>query len=155
MSETTRNGKPLKLKRDEAAGGLVAQLADGRLQVVLIAVARGRRQLWALPKGHFKKKESARQTALREVREETGLEVEILRPLGVIDYWFVEDGVRYHKFVEYFVMRAVGGHLDHHDDEVTEARWFDWSDAVASMSYDNERALVESARDAVLSALAQ
>lgn len=153
MTPRSTDTKPLKIKRDEAAGGLVARVVDGELEVVLIAVARTRTALWALPKGHFKKKETAEQTALREVREETGLAVEILRPLGVIDYWFVEDGVRYHKFVEYFVMREAGGHLDHHDDEVLESRWFRWDDAVATMSYANERELVAANRDVVREAL--
>ena len=90
---------------------------------------------------------------MREVREETGLRTRIVATLGTIDYWFVEKGVRYHKFVEYFVMTAVGGSLDDHDDEVEEARWLAWDDAIERMSYPNERALVEARKGAVLSAL--
>ena len=141
-------------KRDAAAGGLVAELVDAvDLRVVLIRSRRKKAHVWSLPKGHFKAQETADQTALREVREETGLRTRIVAPLGTIDYWFVEKGVRYHKFVEYFVMVAEGGSLDDHDDEVEEACWLSWDAAIERMSYPNERALVESSRAAVVDAL--
>lgn len=141
-------------KRDAAAGGLVAELdASGDVRVVLIRSRRRKSDVWSLPKGHFKARETADQTALREVREETGLRTRIVATLGTIDYWFVEKGVRYHKFVEYFVMTAVSGSLDDHDDEVEEACWLAWDEAIERMSYPNERALVEARRGAVLSAL--
>lgn len=152
MTSEANTAQPFKL--DEAAGGLVAELdASGDLRIVLIRSRRKKSHVWSLPKGHFKKGETAEQTALREVREETGLVTRIVAQLGVIDYWFVEKGVRYHKFVEYFVMTAEGGSLEDHDDEVEEARWLSWDAAVAKMSYPNERALVEASRDAVLAAI--
>lgn len=144
----------LPFKKDTAAGGLVASVDDdGILRIVLIRSRRRKAHVWSLPKGHFKSGETSEQTALREVAEETGLRARILAPLGKIDYWFVEKGVRYHKFVDYYVMLAEGGSLDDHDDEVEEARWLTWDRAIDRMSYPNERALVESRRDAVLEAL--
>jgi 8-oxo-dGTP pyrophosphatase MutT (NUDIX family) len=131
--------KDIPTKSDEAAGGLVVRRDADAVSVVLIAVARESSLRWSLPKGHYKKRETPEQAALREVREETGLEVEIVAPLVTIDYWFVEKRVRYHKFVRYFLMRATGGRLEDHDDEVVEARWFDWDEAVRRMTYANER----------------
>lgn len=139
----------LPTKRDEAAGGVVARRDGDGLEVVLIASRRESGIRWALPKGHFKKRETVEQTAAREAREETGLEVEIVAPLATIDYWFVEKRVRYHKFVHYFVMRAVGGSLEDHDDEVDEARWFAFDEALLRMAYENERALLEAHRDLI------
>lgn len=152
MKLVDETGTPYK--RDAAAGGLVAELDDaGVLRVVLIRSRRRKTHVWSLPKGHFDSGESSEQTAIREVTEETGLRPRIVSPLGTIDYWFVEKGVRYHKFVEYFVMTTEGGSLDDHDDEVEEARWFEWDRALEKMSYPNERALVASRRDAVLEAM--
>jgi 8-oxo-dGTP pyrophosphatase MutT (NUDIX family) len=147
MTHADRDG--LVTKRDDAAGGLVVSRGNGRLRVVLIAVDRDASRRWSLPKGHFKKRESSEQTAVREVREETGLEVEIVAPLTTIDYWFVERKVRYHKFVHYFVMRAVGGRFDDHDDEVHDVRWFDWDDALRTMAYPNERSVLEEHRERI------
>lgn len=152
MKYFDEHGQPYR--KDAAAGGLVANIdGSGILRVVLIRSRRRRATVWALPKGHFENGETAEQTAIREVNEETGLDARILAPLGTIDYWFVEKGRRYHKFVDYFVMRAVGGSLEDHDDEVEEARWMSWERAIGRMSYPNERALVEARRDAVLAAL--
>ena len=141
--------KQLPTKLDEAAGGVVARIDGDDLMVVLIAARRDSGIRWALPKGHFKKRETVEQAATREAREETGLEVELVAPLATIDYWFVEKRVRYHKFVHYFVMRAVGGSLDDHDDEVVEARWFAFDDALLRMDYENERALLEAHRELI------
>jgi 8-oxo-dGTP pyrophosphatase MutT (NUDIX family) len=147
MSARKYGEMPTKL--DEAAGGIVAVRHANGLRVVLIAVARGAAPRWSLPKGHFKKAETAERAALREVREETGLHVELVAPLATIDYWFVEKRVRYHKFVHYFLMRPIGGSLEDHDDEVVEARWFSWNDALTHLTYANERDLLVTERDRI------
>ena len=135
--------REMATKQDEAAGGLVVSRDEDGLRVVLIGVERGGLVRWSLPKGHFKKRESADQAAVREVCEETGLRVQIIEPLATIDYWFVEHRVRYHKFVHYFLMRAVGGSFDDHDDEVVDVRWFPWDEALQAMAYPNERGVLE------------
>jgi ADP-ribose pyrophosphatase YjhB (NUDIX family) len=144
-----RRHDEMPTKLDEAAGGVVAARMGDRIHVVLISVARGIVPRWSLPKGHFQKKETREGAALREVREETGLEVELIAPLATINYWFVEKRVRYHKYVHYFLMRSVGGDLADHDDEVVEARWFAWDEAVAQLTYDNERGLLVTERDRI------
>jgi 8-oxo-dGTP pyrophosphatase MutT (NUDIX family) len=133
----------MQIKRDEAAGGVVARLDADGLAVVLIASERYGTLRWSLPKGHFKKSESTEQAALREVTEETGLTTEIVATLETIDYWFVEKHVRYHKFVHYFLMRPVGGRFEDHDDEVVDVRWYPIADALRHMAYPNERAMLE------------
>jgi 8-oxo-dGTP pyrophosphatase MutT (NUDIX family) len=144
--------RPTKI--DEAAGGVVVRLNGGAPGLVLIRTEREGVSRWSLPKGHYKKRESTEQAALREVREETGLVVEIVAPLGTLDYWFTEGRFKYHKFVHFYVMRATGGSLDAHDHEVAEARWFTWDEGLAVMAYETERALVESARAWVVALLA-
>jgi len=100
---------------------------------------------WTLPKGAQEPGETVADTAMREVREETGLEVELIGPLDTIDYWFVwaPEQTRYHKFVHYFLMRAVGGDFARHDAEMEEADWFTLEQARRRMAFANERKLLD------------
>lgn len=107
---------------------------------------RGRDSVtWTLPKGTPDPGESVEQTALREVAEETGLEVRIVEPLPSIEYAFVQDGTRIHKTVHYFLMEPVGGDLSRHDAEFERVRWVPFDEAAAILSFPTERDLVASA----------
>ena len=101
--------------------------------------------LWALPKGTPDSGETTEETALRETREETGLEVEIEAQLGSIRYFFVRGTTRFHKTVHFFLMRPVGGSMDAHDAEFDEVRWMDVPEALAIMTHATERSVVEEA----------
>jgi 8-oxo-dGTP pyrophosphatase MutT (NUDIX family) len=136
----------VRTARAVSAGGVV--LADTRpdAPVALVAhrSARGALQ-WTLPKGAQEPGETVTETALREVREETGLQVELIGPLDTIDYWFVwaPEQTRYHKFVHYFLMHAVGGDFARHDSEMEEADWFTLERARRQMAFANERKLLD------------
>jgi 8-oxo-dGTP pyrophosphatase MutT (NUDIX family) len=129
-----------------SAGGVVlAELRpDAPVALVAHRSVRGTLQ-WTLPKGVQEDGETVEQTALREVREETGLEPELVGRLDTIDYWFVwtPERTRYHKFVHYFLMRAVGGDFAEHDHEMEEAAWFEPAEARRQMSFANERRLLD------------
>lgn len=136
----------MRTARAVSAGGMVLSEPAPDAQVALVGRRSARGELqWTLPKGTQEAGESIAETALREVREETGLEVELLTELDTIDYWFVwtPEQTRYHKFVHYFLMRAVGGDLALHDREMEEARWFPMEEAPAAMAFANERKLLE------------
>jgi len=100
---------------------------------------------WTLPKGTPNEGETVEQTALREVAEETGLQVRISAPLDSIEYWFVLSGTRIHKTVHYFLMEPTGGDLADHDHEFEEVRWVRFDDAPTLLTFDTERALVAKA----------
>ena len=95
---------------------------------------------WSLAKGTPDPGETLEETALREVREETGLEVEMDSPLGAIDYWFVgqEPGVRFHKTVHYYLMNPIGGGIELHDPEFDVVKWFTSEEALEILAYANE-----------------
>jgi len=118
--------------------------ADARVALVARRSARGALQ-WTLPKGQQEPGETVAETALREAREETGLQVELLNPLDTIDYWFVwaPEQTRYHKFVHYFLMRAVGGDFALHDAEMEDAGWFTPQEARRVMAFANECRLLD------------
>ena len=136
----------MRTARAVSAGGVVlAELRpDAPVALVAHRSVRGTLQ-WTLPKGAQEQDETVEQTALREVREETGLEAELVGPLDTIDYWFVwaPERTRYHKFVHYFLMRAVGGDFSAHDHEMEDAAWFDLAEARGRMSFANERRLLD------------
>jgi 8-oxo-dGTP pyrophosphatase MutT (NUDIX family) len=133
----------LRTARATSAGGVVHRDLDGRLQVLL--VHRRSPRLWALPKGTPDSGETIEETALRETREETGIEVEIERQLRSIRYFFVRGSTRFHKTVHFFLMRPIGGSTDEHDSEFDEVRWTDLEEALAILNHATERSVVEEA----------
>ena len=101
---------------------------------------------WTLPKGTPSPGETTEQTALREVAEETGLEVRILAPLPSIEYTFTQDATRIRKVVHYFLMEPTGGDLSRHDHEFEAVRWVPFSEAAGLLSFQTERDLVATAQ---------
>lgn len=127
-----------------SAGGVVCRQGPGGLEVVICG--RDSDGVWGLPKGTPDPGESLEEAAVREVSEETGLEVEIRQKVGVIEYWFVRDGVRYHKWVHYYLMRATGGSTENHDFEYDRVEWMPVEVAIRTLTFRNEAEMVEKAR---------
>jgi 8-oxo-dGTP pyrophosphatase MutT (NUDIX family) len=137
-----------------SAGGIVVRTSGGRSQLVVGSRRRERDgRTWTLPKGTPKRGESTEETALREVAEETGLEVRITGPLDSIQYVFVQSGTRIHKTVHYFLMEPTGGDLAGHDHEFEEVRWIDFDEAPRVLSFETERNLVAHAADVLVGAV--
>ena len=136
----------LPIQRAVSAGGVVWRQAPGEAVEVVVCGRRSDR-VWGLPKGTPDAGEAIEETALREVREETGLDVQLGERLGTIEYWFTSNGVRYHKQVHHWLMKPVGGDVANHDHEFDDVRWLKVTDAVALLTYDGEKQLVvEAAR---------
>lgn len=138
----------MRTVRDVSAGGVVLRRSDGRLEVALVGKVTPLR--WGLPKGGPQRNESLEQAAVREVEEETGLQVRLIRPLGEIDYWFRLGGVRHYKTVHFYLMEAIGGDMSLHDHEYDEVEWFPLEEARRRMSYPSEVEMVDRAQDSLL-----
>ena len=132
----------------EMAAGLGAPGVGGCYEVALIRVLRARGgTAWALPKGWVEQGEEPEQTAVREVREETGLQTRVLRKVDEISYQFYSraDHDRISKTVHLFLLECLGGDTADHDTEVEEARWFPIEEAGQRLTYKNEREALEKA----------
>ncbi|MGQ0839497.1 NUDIX hydrolase [Actinokineospora sp.] len=141
-----RRTRKLTTVDETSAGGLVVDVQTDRVALIGRLDRRGR-LLWSLPKGHIEPGETAAQTAVREVAEETGIDSEVVRPLGTIDYWFIADGTkRIHKTVHHFLLVAHSYELSDADLEVTEVAWVALDELETRLAYADERRLVRKAR---------
>lgn len=123
-----------------SSGGIVYRRTKGITEVALIRV-RGR---WCLPKGHVEEGEAVQETALREVREETGLAGNAVGKIGDITYWYTNrtkegETIRIFKRVYFYLIRYLKGDLRHHDEEAEEASWMPIEEAIKKLYYPTER----------------
>lgn len=144
MSVAERPRSKLPVQRAVSAGGVVLRQGEKGAEVVICG--RDSDGVWGLPKGTPAPGESLEEAAVREVSEETGLQVRIVDKIGVIEYWFVREGVRYHKWVHYYLMEATGGSTQDHDFEYDRVEWVPVDAALKTLSFRNEVEMVEKAR---------
>lgn len=133
----------------KSAGGVIVD-DSGKVVLTSRRSFKGILQ-FGLPKGLIEEGEDPAQAALREVKEETGLEVEVIGTLPTIEYWYVqparedEPARRIHKFVNYFLMRSTGGDPMLHDSETEEVLILDPPRAIAQTSFASERTVISAA----------
>src|SRR5687768_744972 len=132
-----------KTRNEHSSGGAVISMRDGAPHVALIATRS--RTRWGLPKGAVTAGETSEAAALREVREETGLEARILKPLDTIEYTFRAGDALIFKRVDFYLMEYVAGELEPQLSEVDDVEWVELKAALRRASFDSERKLLESA----------
>lgn len=134
-----------------SSGGVAYRTSGERLEIALISV--GNEPRWQLPKGMVDPGETEEITAVREVREEAGIDTELLEPIDTIEYYFyARKGparVRIHKTVHFFLLRYCSGDPVQHDHEVNEARWVEIDEAVRLLTYESEKRVVLRAKEQV------
>jgi len=131
------------VKRELSAGGLVVRRFRGRPFLAVVKVKQG--TVMALPKGHPDGRESMSEAAVREVREETGLETEALQKIGDVRYWYTLDGERVLKVVSFYLCRYLSGRITDHDHEVDGVEWVPLEEAASRLSYGGERRMAAQA----------
>ena len=134
-----------------SAGGVAFRWQDSNLEIAIVCVRPKLR--WQLPKGIVDPGESPAMTAVREVKEEAGIETELIKLIETIEYWYrsVKNGrpVRFHKFVHFYLLEYTGGDVLNHDHEVEESRWVSFDDAVEMLAFEGEREVVVKAREMI------
>jgi 8-oxo-dGTP pyrophosphatase MutT (NUDIX family) len=136
----------MRTLRELSAGGVICRSHGGTFEIALIHV----RNRWGLPKGHVEPGETFDATAVREVREETGLEGRVIGKLGEIRYSYrakPEAGelIRINKRVHFYLLRYIRGDVANHDHEVDEARWFSIEEAIKNLKFASERKMARRA----------
>ena len=145
--KATQTAKTSTKRKVTSAGGVVFR-GCRRPRVLLIMPAKGKRRRWSLPKGRVEPGERYWQTARREVREETGVNVKVLDPLERVRYYFVahdDENVEVNKRVHYFLMRYEGGELRPQPEEVRRVRWVPVEEAERMLAFENERRVFRAA----------
>jgi 8-oxo-dGTP pyrophosphatase MutT (NUDIX family) len=136
------------VQREFSAGGVLVRTIRGRPMVAAIR-PQGKERVWALPKGRIDAGESPAETAVREVREETGVEGRLVEKLGDVRYVYTWQGERIFKVVSFFLLRAGRGRIGAIDEamrvEVAEARWLPLEEARQLLSYSGEREMAAKA----------
>ena len=140
----------MRTVREVSAGGVIYRWREGQAEVALIHT--GKR--WGLPKGHVEAGERVEETAVREVREETGLLGKLDRKLGQISYTYRGKSrtgrpIRVAKRVTFFLLEYMEGEVHSHDYEVEEARWFALDEALAKLSFATEQKMMRRAQRAI------
>ncbi len=138
--------KPATIKRQTSSGGVIFRQSGKGIDVALIAVKN--KTVWCLPKGAIDKNEDPQATAKREVKEETGLQGEIIDKIGKISYWYFvkSENVKYNKTVYFYLIKYKGGNTDEHDREVDESRWFPIDEAIDKLTYKGEKEIMQKAK---------
>jgi 8-oxo-dGTP diphosphatase len=141
-------GAKLPVREQVSAGGVVFRQNARATEVAIVGV--GGQNRWQLPKGLVETGEKPEIAAVREAREEAGVETEVVEQIETIEYWYAGldkgERVRFHKRVHFFLLRYLSGNTSDHDWEVNEARWVAIDDAVTQLTFDNERRVMDRAR---------
>ena len=139
---------------DRSAGGIAFRLMTPdialpvskesieKIRLALIATHGCTR--WQLPKGTCEQGETALQTALREVHEETGIRTDQEVFLKTVEYWYWDTYNRQipqlvQKQVDFFLLRMIGGELSDSSHEVDAVGWFTPAQAFERMTFETER----------------
>ncbi|HSF56974.1 MAG TPA: NUDIX hydrolase [Candidatus Binatia bacterium] len=136
----------MRAVREVSAGGVIYRKHRDNIEIALIHV----RHRWGLPKGHIEEGERSNEAAVREVREETGLEGHVRKRLGDIRYSYrhktaTGKPIRIYKRVYFYLLRYQKGDVRDHDHEVDEARWFPIQEALNLLRFPTERRMVQRA----------
>ena len=139
------------MKYEFSAGGIVYKKNGG--QTLILVSKHSQHHGWVFPKGLIGdniENEKKEDTAVREVKEETGIEAEIEKEVKPVSYWYVWDGTKKKKTVYYYIMRFTGGDINEHDDEMEEVEWIDYNSVSEKLTYPSDKKAWEEAKPLII-----
>ncbi len=131
----------MEVKWEFSAGGVVFKKEEDKVFILLIRV----KKRWSFPKGNIERNEKKEEAAVREVKEETGIEAEVIDYLGDIEYWYHLGGYKIHKFVYYYLMKYKSGEITPQKEEIDEARFVELKECYEILSYDKDKNILKKA----------
>jgi 8-oxo-dGTP diphosphatase len=143
-------GYNLSMKIQFSAGGVVFKKSEGKTEVLVSQ--HSQHHGWVFPKGligDHVEKEGKEETALREVKEETGVEGNILRALNPFTYWFMLEGEKVRKTVYYFLMEYSGGDITKHDQEMEAVEWLPKEKVEDKLTYKSDKIVWKEASEII------
>ncbi len=137
------------MKFEFSAGGIVFKKEQGKILILLCQ--HSQHHGWVFPKGFIGDKDefkgqSKEETALREVKEETGIIGKILKPLDPSTYWYEMDGIKRKKTVYFFLMEFVSGDIKNHDWEMENVEWLEIDSIKDKLTYSSDKKVWQSAK---------
>lgn len=140
-----RGKKPGKIKFEFSAGGAVFK---GNRQIEWLLIKPAKSDTWRLPKGNIEKGEKAEEAAIREVKEETGIDAQILEKIETIQYFYYFKKRRNLKKVTFFLMRYLKGEPSIESQfahEIERVVWMTTKEALKSLSFKTEKDIISKA----------
>ena len=134
----------MPFKFEESAGGIIFDKKDG--DVFIIVTQHSQHHGWVFPKGLIDKDEDKKSTALREVKEEAGVEAKIIKELPPTEYFYQFEGQKIKKKVTYFLMEYVSGDLSDHDWEMEDAQWIPLDKVEEKLSFKSDKEVFQKAK---------
>ena len=151
QASPTPSAEKIVTRDQVSSGGVAFRWQDLEPEIAIVSVKPSLR--WQLPKGIVDPGESPEITAVREVREEAGIETDLLSLIETIEYWYRSTKygkpVRFHKFVHFYLLSYRSGDVTDHDHEVAEARWVSFEEAMEMLAFTLERKVVEKAKEMI------
>lgn len=151
QASPTPSAEKIVTRDQVSSGGVAFRWQDLEPEIAIVSVKPSLR--WQLPKGIVDPGESPEITAVREVREEAGIETDLLSLIETIEYWYRSTKygkpVRFHKFVHFYLLSYRSGDVTDHDHEVAEARWVSFEEAMEMLAFKSERKVVEKAKEMI------
>lgn len=127
------------MKQEKSCGCIVI---NDNNEVLLVYHNAGH---WDFPKGHVERGETEIQTAKREVKEETNIDVEINEKFRYTTKYSPKEDVM--KEVIYFLAKDISDNKEAQLEEVSEVKWFEFNKAIEMITYDNSKEILKKLKD--------
>ena len=133
----------MKCLYEKSCGGIIFYNGKQNTKILLVKNTNGK--YWSFPKGHIEQGETEKETAAREIKEETGLDVDIKKDFREVSDYCPFGKIR--KHVVFFLAQAFTDDVKIQEEEIAEYIWVDFQQARKICSYDNDLRIIEKAQN--------